>query len=252
MNTYHALARYYDALTADVDYPGWADFLERLFQKSAVPVRTILDLACGTGSLTAELAARGYETIGVDGSEEMLARAALKADLVPGIRPLLIRQDMTRLDLYGTVDAAVCCLDGVNHLKGPGEFSAMLSRLRLFLSPGGVFLFDVNTPEKLRGMDGEFFLDEREDLCCFWRAEYSRRRKTCRLRYDFFERNGECWLRSSDSHEEYAFEREELQRALEAAGFIDIRFYGDRKLRPPKPGEERNFIVSRRGPDRHG
>lgn len=247
MNAYRALARHYDTLTADVDYPGWADFLEKLFKQSAIPVRTVLDLACGTGNLTAILAARGYEMIGADGSEEMLAQAAEKSDGISGIRPLFIRQSMTELDLYGTVDAVVCCLDSVNHLKGPGEFSKMLSRVKLFLAPGGVFIFDVNSSEKLRRLDGELFLDEREDLFCAWRAEYSKSRRICRFWYDIFELDGESWLRSSDVVEEYAFEASEISDALSAAGFESIRTYGDRKMRPPKPGEDRVFYTSIRG-----
>ena len=252
MNTYRGLARHYDTLTADVDYPGWADFLEKLFKRSAIPVHTVLDLACGTGSLTAILAERGYETIGADASAEMLAQAAGKTLGITGIRPLFIRQGMTELDLYGTVDAVVCCLDSVNHLKGPGELSSMFSRVKLFLAPGGVFIFAVNSAEKLKGLDGELFLDEREDLFCAWRGEYSKSSRTCRLWYDIFERDGECWIRSDDTVEEYAFEVPEITGALAAAGFEDVRTYGDRKMRPPKPGEDRIFYCSKRGNNFNG
>lgn len=247
MNCYRMLARHYDALTEDVDYPGWADFLERLFRKSALPVNTVLDLACGTGTLTLLLAERGYETIGADGSADMLAMAAAKPVPEGSVPPVFLCQTMTGLDLYGTVDAVVCCLDSVNYLTRPGELERMLERVHLFLAPGGLFVFDINSPRKLREMDGEMFIDEREDVYCVWRADYSPRNRICTFGIDLFEREGERWSRSWEEHREYAYECGELEDALAQAGFDQIRMYGDRKLRPPRPEEQRIFFTARRG-----
>ena len=108
MTAYDALASRYDALTGDVQYEKRADFIEKLFRRSRIPVHTVLDLACGTGTMTWILTARGYELIAVDNSEDMLAAAMRKSGAVEGISPIFLHQSMPKLDLYGTVDAAVC------------------------------------------------------------------------------------------------------------------------------------------------
>lgn len=116
------------------------------------------------------LAARGYELIGVDFSPEMLAIAAEKTLEGEGEPPIFLCQPMEKLDLYGTVDACVCLLDSVNHITQPGKLRRAFERVRLFLEPGGLFVFDVHTPEHLAGLDGGIFLDETEDAYCVWRT----------------------------------------------------------------------------------
>ena len=248
MNSYSFLAESYDQLTADVDYPGLADYLERHFRQAKCPVRTVLDLACGTGSLTCELARRGYETIGADLSEEMLAVAREKAAALDEgvIPPLLLHQPMEKLDLYGTIDACVCCLDSVNYVTRPDRLRRAFQRVHLFLMPGGLFIFDADTPEKLRAMDGQVFLDETEDTYCVWRGEWSPRRRVCTFGMDLFRREGDVWLRGEELHEEYAYEPAELEAYLRQAGFRDIRRSGDRTLRRPREGEQRIFFTARK------
>ena len=171
MSAYGPLAGVYDALTGDVGYERRADYIQRLFQKSRIPVRTVLDLACGTGAMTCLLAERGYEMIAVDGSPDMLAAAREKAAGLRGEPPVFLNQDMQMLDLYGTVDAAVCCLDSLNYLTSPRDVQKTFQRLHLFISPGGLLVFDVNSAAKLAGLDGQVFLDETEDVYCVWRTE---------------------------------------------------------------------------------
>ena len=110
MESYSALAASYDELTQDVGYEKRAAFVEKLFLRSHIPVHTVLDLACGTGTMTALLTERGYELIGVDGSEDMLLEAREKAQTLTGVPPLFLHQSMPELDLYGTVEAAICWL----------------------------------------------------------------------------------------------------------------------------------------------
>ena len=244
---YEYLAGCYDRFTADVDYTAWADYLEKHFSRSKLPIHTVLDLACGTGSLTCELARRGYEMIGSDLSEEMLALAAEKARDVDGIPPIFLHQAMEDLDLYGTIDACVCCLDRVNYVTRPKLLARAFQRVHTFLMPGGLFLFDINTPDKLRGLDGQLFMDEDEDTCCIWRADYSPRRRICTYGMDlFFREDGDLWRRMEEVHEEYAYEPDELERMLRQAGFRHIRQYGERKMRAPKPGEQRIFFTARK------
>ena len=248
MNSYSFLAGCYDQLTYDVDYSSWADYIEKHFRRKGLPGNTVLDLACGTGSLTRELAQRGYEMIGVDLSPEMLAEAAEKNEDVGGIPPMFLCQSMDQLDLYGTIDACVCCLDSVNYVTDPRKLKKAFQRVHLFLMPGGLFLFDVNSVEKLQGLDGQVFLDETEDTYCVWRAEYSKRSHICSYFMDIFRLDEESglWERGEELHEERAYTVEELTEWLKEAGFRDIKVYGDRKMRPPVPGEDRLFFTARK------
>ncbi len=246
MSSYDFLAGCYDRLTYDVDYSAWADYIEKHFAKTPLPGRTVLDLACGTGSLTRELALRGYEMIGADQSPEMLAEAAEKNRGAAPIEPIFLCQSMEKLDLYGTIDACVCCLDSVNYVTDPKKLARAFQRVHLFLMPGGLFLFDVNTPEKLAGLDGQVFLDETEDAYCVWRAEFSRR--ICTYFMDIFRLDPSTgqWDRGEELHRERAYTVEELTSLLEGAGFVDVRTWGERKLRPPRPGEQRIFFTARK------
>lgn len=247
MASYEFLAGCYDELTTDVGYAKWADYLEKHFARCAIPVHTVLDLACGTGSLTRELAERGYEMIGVDLSEDMLAEANEKCRDVEGERPIFLHQSMDRLDLYGTIDACVCCLDSVNYVTRPAVLERAFQRVHLFLMPGGMFIFDVNTPEKLRSLDGQVFLDETEDTYCVWRAEYSARRRICTYAMDLFRlTESGLWERGEELHEEYAYEPDELEKMLRRAGFTGIKRYGERRMRAPREGEQRVFFVARK------
>ena len=243
MSCYQALAGAYDALTEDVAYARRADFLQRLLAGSRIPVRVILDLACGTGSMTCELTRRGYELIGVDASAEMLAQAMDKAAGLPGVRPIFLQQKMQKLDLYGTVDAAVCCLDSFNYLTRPEDLRETLRRLHLFIAPGGLLLFDINSPCKLRRLDGQVFLDETEDTYCVWRTEYRERSRICTYWVDLFcQQEDGAWQRSLEQHRERLYEPEELEQYLKEAGFTRIRRYGDCRLRRPRAEEQRIYF----------
>ena len=245
MESYEFLAGCYDELTTDVRYSRWADYIEKHFARSALPIHTVLDLACGTGSLTAELMGRGYEMVCADRSAEMLSVAAEKCRDLAGEPPVFLCQSMEKLDLYGTIDACVCCLDSVNYVTSPRKLKKAFQRVHLFLMPGGLFLFDINTPDKLRGLDGGMFIDETDDAYCVWRAEYAPRRRICTYGMDIFrlEPDGR-WSRGEEVHEEYAYEPDELEEYLREAGFTRIRRHGCLKMRAPVPGEERIFFTA--------
>ena len=242
MNCYEALAAAYDDLTDDVEYGRRADFLRRLMRQSRIEVNTVLDLACGTGTMTCLLAEAGYEMIGVDVSEDMLAEAAGKQVSAGKIPPIYLQQSMDHLDLYGTVEAAVCCLDSLNYLTDVRTLRRMLRRLHLFIAPGGVFLFDINSPHKLRALDGQIFLDERENVYCVWRTEFEKRSRICTFGMDIFRREGDAWQRYGEEHREKAWEVEELTALLHEAGFGCVRTWGDCRLRAPRPDEARIYF----------
>ena len=245
MNAYEGLAGAYDALTGDVGYEKRADYLEKLFARSRIPVRTVLDLACGTGTMPWLLTARGYELIGADASEEMLAAAMMKSGSVAGVAPIFLHQSMPELDLYGTVDAAICCLDSLNYLTSPADVQRTFQRLHLFIAPGGQLIFDVNTLAKFRSLDGQVFLDETEDAYCVWRTEFSR--KICSYWVDLFRREKDGrYRRSTELHRQRYYALEELTQWLREAGFGNIRVYGDCRLRRPAEGEQRIYFCCTR------
>ena len=248
MSAYEALAGVYDALTGDVGYEKRADYIEKLFLKSRVPVHTVLDLACGTGSMTALLTERGYELIAVDESPDMLAAAREKASDLTGEPPVFLNQSMEALDLYGTVDAAICCLDSLNYLAGPREVQKTFQRLHLFISPGGLLVFDINSAAMLRDLDGQVFLDEKEDVYCVWRPEFEKRSRVCTYWMDIFTRRPDgAWERSVEQHRQKAYEVEELRAWLLEAGFTHIRTYGDCRMSAPREGENRIYFSAIRG-----
>lgn len=246
MTSYEALAGSYDLLTADVDYPRWAKYIRRHFAKAGRPIRRVLDLACGTGSLTLELARAGYEVVGVDLSEDMLSVAEEKCRQADP-RPHFFHQAMESLCLPGKVDACVCCLDSVNYVLQPKKLQRAFQRVYHALESGGLFLFDVDTPYKLESMDGQIFLDETEEVYCVWRGEYSPKKRICSFWMDIFQRLGEDdWLRSGELHREYAYPLEDIEDYLRQAGFTHITRYAELKMTPPGEQEQRVFFTARK------
>lgn len=245
MSAYVSLASSYDGLTYDIPYEKIADFWQRVLARYGVTPASVLDLACGTGSLSVVLAQRGYQVLGVDMSEDMLTQAAEKAMGLENA-PYFICQKMQRLRLPMPVDAAICCLDSINYLTNPAHCRETFRRVYDALAPGGVFLFDINTPFKLKKLDGQVFLDETEDTYCVWRAEYSEKRRICQYGMDLFQKRGNHWVRSAEEHDEYAYTPEELEAYLKQTGFVNIRRYGDRVLRAPKEDALRVYFAAQK------
>ncbi len=246
MNAYHALAGSYDRLTNDVDYAAIVEFYGKILAQYGVSPRTAADLACGTGSVAALLAQKGMRVVGVDMSEEMLTAASAKtADMEN--RPLFVRQKLQRLLLPRGVDLAVCALDSLDYLTDPRDCREAIRRVYKALNPGGVFLFDVNTPQKLRAMDGQVFLDEDEDVYCVWRGEFDEAANICNYGMDLFQRAGKYWIRSFEEHREYAYSRQTLLDFLREAGFTHIQCFGNLRLSPPEATDDRIFFAARKG-----
>ena len=246
MSSYDALAASYDGLMADGVYRRRADYLDRQLRKSAIPVRTVLDLACGTGTIACLLAAKGYEVTATDLSEEMLTQAMSKAAALER-PPLFVRQSMPRLRLPEPVDAVVSTLDSLNYLTRERDIRETFCRVYRSLRPGGSFLFDVNTPYKLRRMDAQLYTDETEDSYCVWRTFFSEKTKICTYQVDLFRllEDG-AWERDYEEHRERAWSEAELTAFLTDAGFEQIVFSGDLTRRPPKETEDRWIVRCRR------
>ncbi len=279
---YHAIASAYDRFNAEVDYEAWSCFIEAAFDRflPARP-RIVLDLACGTGRMTFSLADRGYDMIGIDGSGDMLAEAyeknlerrdrlfedicarmgldpdgentdAAMDELAATPSPLFLEQDMRAFELYGTVDAAVCCLDSLNYLCEDGDLAACLACIHLYLAPGGLLVFDVNSPYKFQhiyGHNAYVLEDEAPDgrgVLCAWQNEYNPETQLCRFYLSLFSEGEDGrYTRSDEEQCERCYGQAELMSALDAAGFDLCGIYADFDFSALTPETERWYVVAR-------
>lgn len=246
MSRYGSFAEYYDSLTSNVDYRKTAEYVSDILNENGINKGILLDLACGTGTMSLIMAQKGYDVIGVDNSPEMLGEAREKA-LEAGEDILFLCQDMCSIDLYGTVDCTVCLLDSLNHLENKEELLEAFKRVSLFTVPGGLFVFDVNTEYKHKYVLGDnTFVYENDDVYCVWQNEYDDESKTVEIFLDFFQEENGLYRRSSEYFAERAFSDSDIRNLLSEAGFTDIKAYGELKKTAPSDTEERVFYVARK------
>ncbi len=217
---YTVLAEYYDRLNTSVDYSAIADYCDAAVKRYGLPDNKLaLDLACGTGNVTLELAKRGYDMIGADSSEEMLAVAAGKR--IPKDSSILwLRQDMRNFELYGTVGLITCVLDSVNYLTDATALTQCFKLAHNYLDPGGLFIFDVNTGRKFENIyDGRDYILEADGVLCAWRSDYNASSRLCRFALSIFIEEGGLWRRQDEIQTERMWSGRKLHRTLCDAGF---------------------------------
>lgn len=246
---YRGFAEIYDRLTHDICYEKWADYLESAFLKFGKKPRLVLELACGTGSLTVELAKRGYDMIGLDLSCDMLSKAMEKS-LRHGLDILFINQDMRDFELYGTVDAVICMLDSINYITEMSDLERVFRQVRLYLNPGGLFIFDVNSEYKLsKVLAGNTFYEIDDDVAWIWNNTYDPSSRLCTFDLTFFRKTrGDLYERFDETHKERAYTHEEIADALAGAGLKLLGRYGCLSFEAPSPTEERIFYVAEKEP----
>ncbi|CDZ24111.1 type 11 methyltransferase [[Clostridium] cellulosi] len=246
MKSYSVFAKYYDVLMKDVDYKSRTDYLCEIFKKHSLCGNSILDLGCGTGAITFELVKKGYDVIGVDQSEQMLSQAAEKSNGISN-NPIFICQDMRNLDLYGTVSAAVCVLDGINHLTSAASVKAAFSRIALFLEKGGLFVFDLNTPFKMETILGNnAFVYDYDDIFCVWQNFYNKKTRLCNFELTFFEYDSGHYNRFDESFSERAYTTRQIKSWLFESGLSLEAVYDDLSFDNPKDNSERLIYVARK------
>lgn len=218
---YTELPAFYDFLGRHPDYAGYAEaVLDAYRSLGAKESGLILDLACGTGRLTAALCEREMEVIGADVSPEMLSVARDRC-AKKGLFPLLLLQDMRELDLYGTVDVTVCTTNSLNYLESVSDLEKTFAHVHNFLTPGGLFLFDVNTLYKFEKLyaDNTYVFEGRGGYCV-WQNAYKKSKKECDFSLTIFkkEKNGLYSRREEQQRQKY-FSPITLRRALHKVGF---------------------------------
>ena len=250
---YSAIASVYDEINSEINYAEWADFIEACFDKF-LPGKPslVLDLACGTGSMTFELQKRGYDMIGADLSVDMLSEAYEKA-YDNGIQNILfLRQDMRSFELYGTVGAIVCCLDSVNYLIEDGDLDKCFACSHNYLDPDGLFIFDVNTPYKFENVYGEnhYIFESRDSYgnmaYCGWQNEYDSESKLCNFSLSVFTRDEQGkYTRADEEQIERCYASNELENALKNNGFELLGIFADYNFTQPQNNTERWYIVAK-------
>ncbi len=223
---YTNFAGIYDDLMFDSAPIKRAEFINSLFEKYGKKPSLLLDLACGTGKLSAYFAKNGVSVIGVDVSSEMLSVAR---EETAGLDILYLNQDMCELDLYGTVNRAVCTMDSLNHLDSYEEFCTALQKTALFLEKDCLFIFDLNTPYKHKNiLSDNCFIKESDGVLGAWSNEYEKEDNRVNINLDFFiEQNGK-YIRKTEQFSEIAFNASKVKRAIKKAKLeILAEFDGD-------------------------
>lgn len=245
MSYFSDFASVYDEFTGNVSYPERAAYINRLLKNNGITGGILLDLACGTGSLSVLFADMGYDVIGTDSSPDMLSRAMEKNN---GRNILYLCQDMRELDLYGTVDCAVCSLDSINHLLTEDDVKAAFENVSLFMRPGGVFVFDVNTEYKHRRiLSGNAFVYENDDAFLVWQNSECTDDGIVDISIDIFADSGEdTYYRTCEDFSERAYSVGSLKKLLADTGFDVLSVTGDMSSEPPGDEEERIYITARK------
>lgn len=246
MEEYSGLAEIYDYLVAGVDYEGWADFVVAIFHRFNPEVKKVADIACGTGNTTLPLARRGFTLYGVDIAPAMLAKARAKT---PADLPVVyLQQDMRAMRLPEKVDAVVCYHDGLNYMLSEEDLGRVFAAVAENLVRGGLFVFDLNSVERLAASAREedvVFVDD-EDLTLIYQTFYSREEQIWKISLTAFVRRGDVYYKIKEEHREKHFPESTVIHLLTKGGFSVEAVYGPFSFRPPEPDDRRIFVVARK------
>lgn len=246
MEAYSGFAEVYDTFMDNIPYEEWCGYLTWLLRDFGVPSGILLELGCGTGSMTELLAEQGYDMIGIDNSEEMLELAAEKR-AASGHDILYLCQDMREFELYGTAAAAVSVCDSMNYILEKEELKQVFSLVNNYLDPGGIFLFDLNTEYKYKELLGDSTIAEDREECSFiWENQYDEEEKI--NIYDlavFVRREDGLFEKYQETHYQRAYSLDEVKEALREAGMEFVAAYDAFTKEPPREDSERIYVAAR-------
>ena len=244
MEAYGEFARVYDLFMSDVDYESWEKYITGLLRDNGISEGLVLELGCGTGSLTTLLSEAGYDMIGVDNSPQMLQEAMEKK----GKQDILyLLQDMREFELYGTVRAVASVCDSLNYIIEEEELLQVFRLVNNYLDPGGLFVFDLNTVYKYEVLLGEKTIaEDREEGSFIWENEYDS--KTGLNVYElslFLPREDGLYEKYEEEHLQRAYSLETIQRLLSVAGMEFLAAYDAFTRQPPRTDSERIYVLAR-------
>lgn len=245
MKAYTDFAEVYDMFMDNIPYEEWCGYLTSLLAEYGVSDGIVLDLGCGTGTLTELLARHGYDMIGVDISGEMLQEAMEKRE-ISGLPILYLCQDMREFELYGTVRAIVSLCDSMNYMLETGDLVQVFSLVNNYLDPGGIFIFDLNMDHKFRMVGNSTIAEEREEGSFIWENDYDEAAHINEYTVTLFIREEDGrYRRSQEIHYERAYSLEEIREALAAAGMEFVAAYDAFTKNPPQIDSDRICVVAR-------
>lgn len=249
MDSYTEFAYLYDEFMEDVPYEEWADLLSSLLEAYGTNIKTVLDLGCGTGTLTMLLDDKGYEVMGVDYSEDMLAVAYEKTH-ASDKDILFVNQDMRELELPQKVDSIVCVCDSINYMITDEDIEATLSRVYDSLKKDGLFIFDFNTVYKYETVIGDTTIAENREDCSFiWENYYSSEDRINEYDVTFFTRVSEeedIFRRFEETHIQRGYELEEMKGFVNASGLKVVTALDENTKKQPTKTSERIYIIARK------
>ena len=244
---YTEFSQVYDRFMDNVDYEKWTEFIEKIWGKHGLEPALVLDLACGTGNFTIPLSEKGYDMIGIDSSGEMLAVAREKEPAGSGI--LFLEQDMREFELYGTVDACICMVDGLNYLLEEDELLEVFKLVKNYLNPGGIFLFDMNTIYKFKEIMGENrFCDIDESAAIIWENYYDEDENINEYYVTVFAEESESgfYKRYEETHYQKGYEMGKVKELINEAGLEILNIYGSMEFETYSEVCEKMFFAVRK------
>lgn len=245
MEAYTGFAEVYDLFQDNVPYDEWCAYVTELLREYQVTDGLVLDLGCGTGSLTERMAQAGYDMIGIDNSGEMLQIAMNKRD-ASGVDILYLLQDMREFELYGTVKAVVSICDSMNYIMEYQELVQVFRLVNNYLDPGGVFIFDLNTEYKYRELLADnTFAEDREESSFIWNNYYDEEEQINEYDLTLFIKEGELYRKYEETHYQRAYSLEEVMRAISEAGMEFVDSYDTCTRLPVRKDSERIYVIAR-------
>lgn len=244
---YQSFAQVYDMFMNDVPYGEWADYVQGLLSEHGIKDGLVLELGCGTGSLTELLSSRGYDMIGVDNSADML-EIAMDKKAESGQDILYLLQDMREFELYGTVRAVISICDSMNYITEEEDLLTVFKLVNNYLDPGGVFIFDLNTLYKYREIMGECTIAEnREDGSFIWDNYFDEENDMNEYDLTLFipEGDGGLFRKYEETHYQRGYELETIKALLKEAGLIFVDAYDAFTKEPPREDSERIYVIAR-------
>lgn len=245
MEAYSGFAEVYDLFMDNVPYETWKENIVRLLKEQGIDDGLVLDLGCGTGKMTRLLAGEGYDMIGIDLSEDMLGIAMEQGSVDDGI--LYLNQDMREFELYGTVRAIVSICDSMNYILEPKELQTVFELVNNYLDPGGIFLFDMNTPYKYEKLLAEnVFCENREEGSFIWENFYDN--EDAINQYDltlFVKEEDGRYVKMEETHFQRAYEIEQVKELLAAAGMELVACLGEDGKNLPGECDQRIYFIAR-------
>ena len=248
MATYESFARVYDLFMDNIPYEEWSVYLHELLQRGGVEDGLVLELGCGTGTMTELLSGMGYDMIGVDAAPDML-EIALEKKEKSGADILYLQQDMREFELYGTVRAVVSVCDSMNYLEDYEDLVQVLKLANNYLDPKGVFVFDMNTVYKYREQLGEQTIAEnREESSFIWENYYNHTSMINEYELTLFVREDEeeaLYRKYQESHFQKAYTLREIRGLIEKAGLKFVAAYDAYTKKAPMHTSERITVIAR-------